>query len=277
MSKHTRFTHNATQDTPQLVQSFSMKGKGLSPLVMALAASLVIPVNVSADDAAPWSYKGRTGANEWGNLHESYKLCESGKNQSPINIESAKALDVDLGKLAFNYSMLIPDEMHHTGSTLRVDMGLGSSIKFDGKEFELKYFTFHSPGEHKVNGKQFPMEVQFVHQSREGINAVVSMLFIPGAADRTLNSVFGAMPKQAGGKAKLGNKSLKTIEMEQKTDNFYYYNGSLSTPPCTEGTHRFIMKTPMSIDDKQLQYFQYYMADDNARPVQPLNIRRVME
>ncbi len=50
----------------------------------------------------------------------------------------------------------------------------------------LKQFHFHSPSEHTVNGKHFPMEVHFVHQSADGNFAVVGALFEEGPANANL-------------------------------------------------------------------------------------------
>jgi carbonic anhydrase len=53
---------------------------------------------------------------------------------------------------------------------------------------------------------------------------------------------------------------------------YYTYPGSLTTPPCTEGVHFYILKQPLTISPAQLAEFRklYPM---NARPLQPLNER----
>ena len=55
--------------------------------------------------------------------------------------------------------------------------------------------------------------------------------------------------------------------------DFYSYEGSLTTPPCTEGVRFFILKTAVNIAKEQVQAFPYKM---NARPVQPLNGRELL-
>jgi carbonic anhydrase len=52
------------------------------------------------------------------------------------------------------------------------------------------------------------------------------------------------------------------------------FEGSLTTPPCSEDVHWIVMKTPMTISSRQLDAHKklYPM---NARPTQPLNGRTV--
>jgi len=56
--------------------------------------------------------------------------------------------------------------------------------------------------------------------------------------------------------------------------SFYEYEGSLTTPPCTEGVTFFILKTPMDISKAQLAKFPFKL---NARPTQEINGRKILE
>lgn len=38
--------------------------------------------------ASHWGYEGEGSPEHWGELDEAYKTCQSGMNQSPINIDS---------------------------------------------------------------------------------------------------------------------------------------------------------------------------------------------
>jgi carbonic anhydrase len=55
--------------------------------------------------------------------------------------------------------------------------------------------------------------------------------------------------------------------------SFYTYEGSLTTPPCTEGVNFFILKTSSDISKGQLNKFPFKV---NARPVQELNGRKIL-
>jgi carbonic anhydrase len=53
---------------------------------------------------------------------------------------------------------------------------------------------------------------------------------------------------------------------------FYSYEGSLTTPPCTEGVRFFVLKSEVNIARGQIERFPFKM---NARPLQPLNGRAI--
>ena len=54
----------------------------------------------------------------------------------------------------------------------------------------------------------------------------------------------------------------------------FAYLGSLTTPPCTEGVHWLVLRSPVELDATQIASFVDVL-HDNARPVQPLGARRV--
>jgi carbonic anhydrase len=53
---------------------------------------------------------------------------------------------------------------------------------------------------------------------------------------------------------------------------FYHYNGSLTTPPCSEGVQWFVRKTRTQLSTEQIAVFKA-VYDHNNRPVQALNER----
>jgi len=54
--------------------------------------------------------------------------------------------------------------------------------------------------------------------------------------------------------------------------SYYRYNGSLTTPPCTEGVKWLLMTNPVELSEAQVAAFDAVMYDD-YRPVQPFNAR----
>ena len=65
---------------------------------------------------------------------------------------------------------------------------------------------------------------------------------------------------------------VNAIELIPARHSFYEYEGSLTTPPCTQGVTFFIMDTPMEFSKQQIATFAA-IYPDNARPTQPLNGR----
>lgn len=228
------------------------------------------------DDAAHWAYTGSNGPEHWGDLSPAFSACKAGKNQSPINIDS-DALDAELPAIKFKYNMLTPAKIINTGHSIQIDMWSGGEITVDTKVFKLKQFHFHTPSENTINGKHAPLEAHFVHLNDAGEIAVVAMLFEPGAEDRTLTALVKSMPFETGKEVKLDSKALENMEGEFKTEEYFRFNGSLTTPPCTEGVRWIVMKKPMSISNSQLETFQKALKHPNARPVQPLNARTVSQ
>ena len=52
----------------------------------------------------------------------------------------------------------------------------------------------------------------------------------------------------------------------------YHYDGSLTTPPCSEGVKWYVRKTPTQLSEDQIAAFTA-IYDNNNRPVQALNNR----
>jgi carbonic anhydrase len=54
----------------------------------------------------------------------------------------------------------------------------------------------------------------------------------------------------------------------------FRYQGSLTTPPCTEGIEWAVFKRPITMSKQQLQAFRDAYPD-NARPIQPRGGRQI--
>ena len=133
-----------------------------------------------ADTKVHWSYTGDTGPAHWGELSEDFASCRVGKNQSPIDIETDRLIEADLGTLIFSYQGE-STEIINNGHTLQANVTPGSTMQVKGETFELKQFHMHSPSEHQINGESLPLELHFLHSNDAGELAVVGMLCREGA------------------------------------------------------------------------------------------------
>jgi len=256
-----------------------MNNKNSSLLSKILGITLAIGTMASsstlfAASEGHWGYSGENGPANWSKLSDEYSACNNGKNQSPILINNL--LDADLPKIPFVYSTLIGDSIVNNGHTIKVNVRTGGEIVVDGKSFKLKQFHYHSSSEHMINGKFFPVEVHFVHQAEDGTLAVLAKMYSHGSPDPLLNILFSKMPMKKGQSARLNPKDLQMLEIDSNLKHYYRYNGSLTTPPCSEGVIWLIGKSNLQISNRQLKRLHDALKKPNNRPIQPTNARLIV-
>jgi carbonic anhydrase len=249
-----------------------MKRKATSALSAALllAGSLAL----ASDHGAHWGYTGHTGPEHWGDLNEKFQMCAIGMNQSPINIEAS--VDADLPAIGFNYGTS-PKEILNNGHTVQVNVAEGSTITVDGHEYALKQYHFHTPSENHIGGKDFPLEAHFVHADAQGNLAVVGVMFVEGAENAELAQLWAKMPMKEGDHSALSGEAKTLTNLLPSNREYYRFNGSLTTPPCSEGVKWMVMKTPLTISKAQVEKFSHAVHGTNNRPVQPVNARVIAE
>ena len=220
---------------------------------------------------ALWEYEGENGPTKWAEIDPKFRSCGVGKRQSPIDIDTRQAEPGGLKPILFNYSPSSA-EIVNNGHTIQVNLPEGGSARFDALEYKLAQFHFHTPSEEKIDSMAQHMVAHLVHRAGDTRIAVVAVLFKLGKENKALKPVFDNLPKNAGGTAKIENFNPAAFLPVDPT--YFAYVGSLTTPPCSEEVKWHVMKQPVEISYKQLAAFKalYRM---NARPVQPLNGRRV--
>ncbi|WP_159737249.1 carbonic anhydrase [Vibrio atypicus] len=225
-------------------------------------------VFAASAQAANWGYEGEHGPEHWG---EFASECANGKNQSPVNIESAT--DADLKDLQFDYEGKVISLLNN-GHTLQTSLEGSNTLKVDGKAFQLKQFHFHTPSENHVDGKEYPLEAHFVHADEQGNLAVVAVFFKLGESNSTLAKLLQNIP------SKDQNIAIKVpfdADALIPSDKEYYrFSGSLTTPPCSEGVRWLVLKDVQSISPEQVKQFANVMGENN-RPIQALNARVILE
>jgi carbonic anhydrase len=218
-----------------------------------------------------WGYKGDIGPAKWAALKPEFGAC-TGKNQSPVNITGT--IEAELKPVQFGYKAG-GTAVVNNGHTIQVNYEAGSAITVDGISFELKQFHFHAPSENQINGKSFPLEGHLVHADKDGNLAVVAVVFDEGKANSVIGAAWAQMPKKEG-EAALPSK-VSVVGLLPADRDYYRYNGSLTTPPCSEGVRWIVMKKPMTVSAQQLQAFKTTVGFDNNRPVQAVNARPLLK
>ena len=115
-----------------------------------------------------------------------------------------------------------------------------------------------------------------MHADKDGNLVVVAIMFIEGKENKTLAQSWSHMPKNSGDKQALPSPVVAEGLLPANRD-YYRFNGSLTTPPCSEGVRWLVMKEPVSALKQQIQAFAHVMQHPNNRPLQPTNARPVLQ
>ncbi|CAI5455392.1 unnamed protein product [Caenorhabditis angaria] len=249
-----------------------------------------------------WGYEPHNGPDHW------QGDCQNHLRQSPIDI---RAPDVDYALLHRLYFMNFEHAGHiefsNNGKTL---VGGGFDkwgqkqpfIQSGGLNHRYKLHSFHlhwgghdSVGsEHAIGGLHYPAELHMVH-IREGLSlgeavtrpdgiAVVGV-FLAKTNDPIANrmniisDVFGKV-KHTGNKTEISSFKTNYL-LPAVTEAFYRYEGSLTTPTCSEAVIWTLLAEPIAISSHQLHLlrdihnYANKKTEINYRPLQALNGRRI--
>jgi len=244
-------------------------------LICAVLASVALVAGAPSaqEHAGPhWSYAGSDGPDHWGELDKTFKTCQLGHHQSPIDIRNPKP--ADLPPIQFAYQRT-PLHIVDNGHTIQVNYAPGSFITVGAKRYQLTQFHFHHPSEERIDGKRFEMVAHLVHATREGALAVVAVLLDAGAENPVIASLWQHLPAHEGPELKLDDTQIDATGLLPQDRKYYTFSGSLTTPPCTENVTWFVLRTPVSIAQSQADAFGKIYPSD-ARPIQPLYGRTVL-
>ena len=219
-----------------------------------------------------WGYEAENGPDVWARLSPEYGLCCAGIHQSPIDI--VNPTPVELPPIIFNYRPTSLN-IHNTGNTIEVTYQNGSWIEVDKTKYHLLQFHFHAPSEHTVTGNLYDMEGHFVHKSEDGTLAVIGVLIRRGSVNTAFNTFWHRMPSVPGESVQDNSVVLNASDLLPSIKHTYRYEGSLTTPPCSEGVKWFVLTTPIEMSHSQIAAFKAILYGNN-RPVQPLNGRELL-
>merc|ERR1712187_236162 len=178
----------------------------------------------------------------------------------------------------------VEDKVH----TLQVSVPKTDGIPLSGKQafggdnYRLLQYHYHFPSEHSINGKLAAGELHLVHQ-KEGSSGtddlmVIGVLFQEGAKSELLSAMGLGEGKEYPLETPAFNMD-KYLQDKGVTGNFYTYDGSLTTPPCTESVRWVVMEKPLTASKAQIESFKTYFKEPNKaggvnnRPVQDVNGR----
>ena len=236
----------------------------------------------AAAAAAPeWHYEGAEGPANWGTISPKFAACGEGRHQSPIDITNATPGDTAELRTTFP-----PAELHiahhehvadgiNNGHTIQINYSGAETLNLGGVGYQLTQYHFHSPSEHTVDGKHFPMEMHLVHKAADDKLAVVGVFIAEGAHNKAFDPIWANLPDHAGVETHYSSVKVDVDALLPGTRTSYRYDGSLTTPPCSEGVSWIVMTTPIELASDQVAAFTRLIKDNN-RPVQPLNGRTIL-
>jgi carbonic anhydrase len=161
----------------------------------------------------------------------------------------------------------------NNGHTIQVNVNPGSKMRIDGVPYDLLQFHFHRPSEEALNGKRQAMVIHFVHKNAGGELAVLGVLLQMGNENPGIKTLWSHAPEKEGPEQQPDGVVFNPANLLPREMDFYHYDGSLTTPPCTEKVKFFILRTMVNIAPEQVNQFPFKL---NARPIQPLNDRVIM-
>lgn len=243
-------------------------------VVVGAACQPASPPEPAADaivETHDWTYDGETGPEHWGQLNSDFSTCGTGVEQSPIDL--AAPAGATTAAITFDYrdSAL---ELVNNGHTIQATYDAGSTIEIDGERYELEQFHLHGPSEHTLGGREYALEIHFVHRSAGGQLAVVGALAEVGPRHAGLAPVFDNLPTEPDLPRAVLEARVAADLILPRDRTAFVYAGSLTTPPCTEGVRWIVLQHPVTVDEQQLEQYHAVM-HRNDRPVQPLNGRMV--
>ncbi|SMQ51808.1 unnamed protein product [Zymoseptoria tritici ST99CH_1A5] len=206
-----------------------------------------------------WLY---VSANDWGRQDSEWELCHIGKQQSPVAILSTHSLAAN-ASVSWSYSTISGNYSNWGyGPTFTVDAAQNQSATFSfetsAKGPETVYFAgwhTHTPSEHTVDGVRSQAELHFVHAKADGTpRAVVGFrIRAGGKASKFIEQLPPYHGYMSADKVKDVAIDL-SLAMEEMGgfEHFWSYDGSLTSPPCTEGKRWFLAREELEVSDDQM-------------------------
>lgn len=227
-----------------------------------------------------WSYEGEEGPDHWANLSPEFAMCGSGVEQSPIDLTGAVPIEdagierrLGVEVLTLEQRARVMDIVDN-GHTIQITNDVPMALDMGGIHYELVQFHFHAPSEHTIDGEHSPLEVHMVHKSADAELAVIGVLVEEGEHDSLWDPIIGGLPHGPGETRHLEGLELDMSQLRPLPRRYFRYEGSLTTPPCSEGVQWIVMAEKRQISPEQMATMVSHLHDNN-RPVQPLGNRRI--
>ena len=231
-------------------------------------------------------------------------ICVHGNEnlQSPINIVTKDVqADASLAKLKLssNWWEACSGTLKNTGCSVQfVPSEVGeATVEHHSGLYQLQQFHFHwgpangTGSEHTVDSSQADAELHFVHSKKDTSDenqrdflTVIGVLLDVLEEEADVSSPWGKM--DINSIQPINSKPVKVSDLVlghllPANQSYYHYQGSLTTPPCSETVQWFVMKERLSVPTsflRQLRMIQEATGQplqSNFRALQSLGTRLV--
>jgi len=260
--------------------------------------------------SSDWGYEKETGPHVWS---KQYPDCEE-YSQSPVVLPTVFADHPFLQTIEYHNFKMWGVEITQDGKSIVIlvkDSGKGkpyiTGAMFKTKQYlhkiEIKVGTDGRGSEHGMDGMLYDGELLYYYYDKKyksyeealkipgGVSILSSLLkeqkennagfdTIISHLDEISNSTNG-VPDIMEGEL---NAPVYDEEKECTNCDYYFYEGSLSAPPCSEVAYRFVYAYPLPIGEMQLEKFKGVLSYETGKPMvnnnrypQPLNMRMVFQ
>ncbi|KAF2836653.1 carbonic anhydrase [Patellaria atrata CBS 101060] len=229
-----------------------------------------------------WTYEASFN---WGRVNENYTLCQTGAQQSPISLGLNNGFSRN-HRLRFDYPDKVTGNFYNWnyGPAFTVinegeDWAQNPSVSYDNETLYLKGWHIHCPAEHSVANDRSKAELHLVHVDTEGHEKVVLAIRLDPGHDNSI--FFEQLPPMIGFnetkmQQEIGIDIKLALAAVQNFNEFWTYEGSLTSPPCEEGIRWFVARQIFFTSVKQMQMI-LRASTYSARPEQEVWLHRINE
>ncbi|XP_041082655.1 carbonic anhydrase 12-like isoform X2 [Polyodon spathula] len=235
----------------------------------------VIALTSAASDGSKWTYTGLEGQYDW---PKKYPYC-GGVSQSPIDISNELLrYDPTLRPVEVRGYSNCTEPLALINNGHSVEMSLPSTMYISSlpQRYSAAQLHFHwgstdhlGGSEHTIKGKQYPAEMHIVHFNSDKYSnlstavdkadglAVLGVFIDVGA----FNPVFDLILSHLGS-VRYRDQGVQIPAfnvfnlLPERLDEFYRYDGSLTTPPCYPSVLWTVFRNPVRISQEQLLSLQ---------------------
>ncbi|PQE18816.1 carbonic anhydrase protein [Rutstroemia sp. NJR-2017a WRK4] len=215
-----------------------------------------------------WAYDA---SYNWAMINPDYSLCQTGTQQSPIQLSLSTGFS-RLHTPSFSYSTPFTGTLYNWGYGLAFTSPSSNSsaitthpsLSYDNTTLYLQSWHIHAPADHTVSGDRSKAELHLVHADASGVaRAVVGFLVDPvayndsSAADSawfaSLGNVNDFPMYNNDTKIEMSLDMRQVVAEVDGYKDFWTYEGSLTSPPCTEGKRWFVAGKVLRLGTRQMQ------------------------